>query len=224
MCRQTGNLWFILIQKGREKKDGGAAFEAKWRFLRPNLFFFFEKVWLFQIKGVPLRHENPPSLFTMLKSAGRFVLLWHIIQRHTHHQLNWWHCFNLTSREIGNPFWMTDPTCFYDINIFTKTKQLIDAELAKSRVLGSQFQSTKRKPISVSASSSISWTLFLPITTRRQRLMPYSVPTRPLTSMRWASLVVGRANRYGNRHDYTRRARMENSTSSPDLVENTPPK
>ena len=28
-----------------------------------------------------MHHENPPSLFTMLKSAGRFVLLWHIIQR-----------------------------------------------------------------------------------------------------------------------------------------------
>ncbi len=40
---------------------------------------------------------------------------------------------NITSRETGNPFWMTDPTCFYDINTFTKTKQLIDAELAKSR-------------------------------------------------------------------------------------------
>ena len=40
---------------------------------------------------------------------------------------------NITSRETRNPFWMTDPTCFYDINTFTKTKQLIDAELAKSR-------------------------------------------------------------------------------------------
>lgn len=40
---------------------------------------------------------------------------------------------NITSRETGNPFWMTDPTCFYDVNTFTKTKQLIDAELAKSR-------------------------------------------------------------------------------------------
>ena len=29
-------------------------------------------------------HENPPSLFTMLKSAGRFIFLWHIIQRPTH--------------------------------------------------------------------------------------------------------------------------------------------
>ena len=29
---------------------------------------------LFKIKAVHLRHENPPSLFTMLKSAGRFVL------------------------------------------------------------------------------------------------------------------------------------------------------
>ena len=33
---------------------------------------FFEKVWLFQIKAVPLSYENPPSLSTMLKSAGRF--------------------------------------------------------------------------------------------------------------------------------------------------------
>jgi hypothetical protein len=59
----------------------------KRRFIWLYLFFFFKKVWLFKIKAVPLRHENPPSLFTMLKSAGRFVLLWHIIQRHTHHQL-----------------------------------------------------------------------------------------------------------------------------------------
>ena len=28
---------------------------------------------------------------------------------------------------------MTSPTCFYDANTFVKTKQLIDAELAKSR-------------------------------------------------------------------------------------------
>ena len=40
---------------------------------------------------------------------------------------------NITSRETGNPFWMTDPSCFYDASTFTKTKQLIDAELAKSR-------------------------------------------------------------------------------------------
>ena len=40
---------------------------------------------------------------------------------------------NITSRETGNPFWMTDPSCFYDANQFAKTKQLIDAELAKSR-------------------------------------------------------------------------------------------
>ena len=40
---------------------------------------------------------------------------------------------NITSLETGNPFWMTDPTCFYDTNTFVKTKQLIDAELAKSR-------------------------------------------------------------------------------------------
>ena len=40
---------------------------------------------------------------------------------------------NITSRETGNPFWMTDPTCFYDTSTFAKTKQLIDVELAKSR-------------------------------------------------------------------------------------------
>ena len=40
---------------------------------------------------------------------------------------------NITSRETGNPFWMTDPSCFYDAHTFAKTKLLIDAELAKSR-------------------------------------------------------------------------------------------
>lgn len=40
---------------------------------------------------------------------------------------------NITSRETGNPFWMTDPSCFYDAKLFVKTKQLIDTELAKSR-------------------------------------------------------------------------------------------
>lgn len=40
---------------------------------------------------------------------------------------------NITSRETCNPFWMTDPSCFYDAGTFEKTKQLIDAELAKSR-------------------------------------------------------------------------------------------
>ena len=37
---------------------------------------------------------------------------------------------NITSRETGNPFWMTDPTCFYDTSTFAKTKKLIDVELA----------------------------------------------------------------------------------------------
>lgn len=40
---------------------------------------------------------------------------------------------NITSRETGNPFWMTDPACFYDFYQFVKTQQLIDSELAKSR-------------------------------------------------------------------------------------------
>ena len=33
---------------------------------------------------------------------------------------------NITSRETGNPFWMTDPSCFYDAHTFAKTKLLID--------------------------------------------------------------------------------------------------
>ena len=40
---------------------------------------------------------------------------------------------NITSCETANPFWMTDPLCFYDASVFVKTKQLIDAELLKSR-------------------------------------------------------------------------------------------
>ena len=34
----------------------------------------FQKGWLFQRKVVPLQQQNPPSLFTMLKSAGRFFI------------------------------------------------------------------------------------------------------------------------------------------------------
>ena len=37
---------------------------------------------------------------------------------------------NITSRETGNPFWMTDSSCFYDASTFAKTKQLIDALLS----------------------------------------------------------------------------------------------
>ena len=48
-----------------------------------KFILFFEKVWLFQIKAVPLRHENPPSLFTMLKSAGRFFLMAHYPKTYT---------------------------------------------------------------------------------------------------------------------------------------------
>lgn len=40
---------------------------------------------------------------------------------------------NITSCETANPFWMTDPLCFYDASVFVKTKQLIDADLLKSR-------------------------------------------------------------------------------------------
>lgn len=40
---------------------------------------------------------------------------------------------NITSRETGNPFWMTDPNCFYDNNQFQKALQFIDDELLKSK-------------------------------------------------------------------------------------------
>ena len=40
---------------------------------------------------------------------------------------------NIASRETGNPFWMTTSSCFYDAHKFSKTMNLIDAELDKSR-------------------------------------------------------------------------------------------
>jgi abortive infection bacteriophage resistance protein len=40
---------------------------------------------------------------------------------------------NITSRETGNPFWITEPLCFYDNNVFLKAKQYIDDELSKSK-------------------------------------------------------------------------------------------
>ncbi|SEQ54078.1 hypothetical protein SAMN05444375_11064 [Segatella baroniae B14] len=122
-----------MIQKRQGKERLRWHFEARREFLRLLLFFFFKKVWLFQIKAVPLHHEKPPSLFTMLKSAGRFFLY----------------------NEQQNPMH------------------------------------------------------FLPT-------------SRPLTSTQWASLVVGRANRYGNRHNYTRRARMEIRHPRPILLEKYP--
>ena len=45
--------------------------------------FPIKKFGRFNKKHYLCTHENPPSLFTMLKSAGRFIFLWHIIQTHT---------------------------------------------------------------------------------------------------------------------------------------------
>ena len=70
MCRQTDNLWFILIEKGREKKVVSDVLMPKWIFLQPYFFFFFKKVWLFQIKVVPLHQQFPPRLLTMRTTAG----------------------------------------------------------------------------------------------------------------------------------------------------------
>ena len=36
--------------------------------------FFFQNPCTIQINALPLQHQNPPSLSTMLKSAGRFIL------------------------------------------------------------------------------------------------------------------------------------------------------
>ena len=73
-------LWFILIQKGREKKGWCNTLRQKGDFL--GCFYskswssplFLQKNWLFQLKAVPLHYENPPSLFTMLKCASRFIM------------------------------------------------------------------------------------------------------------------------------------------------------
>lgn len=40
---------------------------------------------------------------------------------------------NIACRETDNPFWMTEKTYFYDDEQFSKTLQLIDKELSKSR-------------------------------------------------------------------------------------------
>lgn len=40
---------------------------------------------------------------------------------------------NITSKDTNNPFWMTDPSCFYDSSVFAKTLQLVNNELSKSR-------------------------------------------------------------------------------------------
>lgn len=54
---------------------------------------------------------------------------------------------NITCNETGNPFWMTDPVYFYNANTFTRTKQLIDAELMKSReVFIEHFRNTYTDP------------------------------------------------------------------------------
>ena len=49
-------------------------------------------IWWKWKKVLPLQHENPPSLSTMLKSAGRFIILWLDIQNHIRHQPNWYRC------------------------------------------------------------------------------------------------------------------------------------
>ena len=64
---------------------------------------------------------------------------------------------------------------------------------------------------------------YKPNTTFSQVMMLFLPTTRPLTSTQWASLVGGRANRYGNRHNYTRRARIGCFPSSPDLIEKNAP-
>lgn len=58
MCRQTDNLWCRIDSK-RQGKEWH--FNVKWRFLRLTLFFFFKKVWLFQIKTVPLHYQKEPT-------------------------------------------------------------------------------------------------------------------------------------------------------------------
>ena len=56
--------------------------------------FFSKKVWSILWKALSLQHENPPSLFTMLKSAGRFVFLWHVTPKPIHRLLSWRHYYS----------------------------------------------------------------------------------------------------------------------------------
>ena len=50
MCRQTGNLWFILIEKGREKKGWGNTLRQKGDFLG----CFYSKSWCSPLKKLVL--------------------------------------------------------------------------------------------------------------------------------------------------------------------------
>jgi hypothetical protein len=80
MCRQTGNLWFKLIQKGMEKKDGAGTFEAKWRFLRPHFFLFPQKSLAIPNKSRTFAPTNPTTLLVARPAdqGGTFLLIWNI--------------------------------------------------------------------------------------------------------------------------------------------------
>ena len=74
-CSET--LKAMLSSREKNRKGGtlrqnddflGQLYSKSWC----SPLYSSKKVWLFQIKTVPLQHENPPSLFTMLKCAGRF--------------------------------------------------------------------------------------------------------------------------------------------------------
>ena len=55
---------------------------------------------------------------------------------------------NIASKDTNNPFWMTTPSCFYDMDVFTKTFQLINKELSKSREdFIEHFRNTYSDPI-----------------------------------------------------------------------------
>ena len=75
MCCQTAYHYYEIDGKKEEKRNIGVAYWVKIGISLVVYNLFPQKVWLFQIKAVFLQHENPPSLFTMLKSAGRFVFI-----------------------------------------------------------------------------------------------------------------------------------------------------
>ena len=78
-CKITSNppnrpIWFVDAQLWFA--DAAFCISKHPTFVKNHLHFrtFFQNPCTIQINALPLHHKNPPSLSTMLKSAGRFIL------------------------------------------------------------------------------------------------------------------------------------------------------
>ena len=71
-----GNSWAIDDNSCEKRKDSFSKTVISQNSKNVTLkVISFQNVWQIQLKALLLQHENPPSLFTMLKSAGRFFLM-----------------------------------------------------------------------------------------------------------------------------------------------------